>query len=416
MRRASRLRWPHRRSLVDDFDSVARGRPNCDRHELFAKLRKGKPILYSPTLKAWVVSRYDDARSVLERHEFGHVKHGPGMIILQGGFSDWSGREHSKKMGIVARRLGGARAMRDHIAAGIAAIAAELANRLPLEEEIDLKEAYAAQVPPLVICKLMAIDEPAWLRTWYSTLMTNACQTAYDAIPAVVAESIGELERLIAPALAERRGRPSADLVSDLANATFDGELLPDDEIVMVVAQLFAAMMETTERMLTFALRHLSLNADLIDALRERRDDDDPLAAFGAEALRLYSPIQAIARMAVEPACIAGRDVGEGETVFALLASANRDERRFADPHRFDPERFLPNPGRQFTAAGDILSFGAGEHRCTGSRLAELTVVEALRQLLGRVDRIDAVEEAVDTGGLIFWSPQSLPVVLHGAE
>ena len=126
------MRRLHSRSLVDEFDSLALGRPTRDRHELFSELRKHAPILYSDKLSAWVVTRYDDVRSVLEHGEFGHVTHGPGMTVLQGGFQAWRGHEHSKKMGIVARRLRSPRALKEEVGAAVEAIARELAAGLPI--------------------------------------------------------------------------------------------------------------------------------------------------------------------------------------------------------------------------------------------------------------------------------------------
>jgi cytochrome P450 len=117
--------------------------------------------------------------------------------------------------------------------------------------------------------------------------------------------------------------------------------------------------------------------------------------------------------VALRPTEVAGVPIAEGGKVVSVLASANRDPERFADPQRFDPDRFLDNPDRQFTAAGDIMPFGAGEHHCTGSRLAKTEIVQALRQLLDRVDRIELLEDAPDVGGLILWSPASLRATLH---
>ena len=141
---------------------------------------------------------------------------------------------------------------------------------------------------------------------------------------------------------------------------------------------------------------------------------DDALAAFGAEALRCYPPIQAANRVALTDAAVAGQTVSSGEKVVALLASANRDRSRFEDPDRFDARRFAVNPDRQYTSAGDVLPFGAGEHHCTGSRLAKVEIIETLRALLDRASSIDQIGEAPDVGGLVLWSPAALEVRLHG--
>ena len=110
-----------------------------------------------------------------------------------------------------------------------------------------------------------------------------------------------------------------------------------------------------------------------------------------------------------------GVTIEAGERVVALLASANRDEERFAESARFDPDRFHNNPDRQFTTAGDVLPFGAGMHHCTGSRLAEVEIVETVRAVLDRTEWIELLDDSPDVGRLVLWSPSSLHVKLHPA-
>jgi pulcherriminic acid synthase len=402
-------------TIFDDFDAIVAGRPRVDRHELFARLREEAPIFFSESMGAWVVSRYDDVRAVLEdKDRFVPITEGPGAAVFGGGFFHWRGREHNKKAGIVARRIRAPRALREEIGGKVEGVARRVAERLPLGQPLDLREEYAVWVPLLVICELTAIQEGALFRHWYDTIMAGGTSSignpgARDA----ALEAMRELKEFLAPILEERRRNPGEDLVSDLVTATYDGKPLPDDEIASIVGQLLPAGIETTERVLTSSFRQLALDPELWDELRERRDDDEVLSSFGAEALRFYPPIQAANRIALAPATVAGTEVQAGGKVVALLASANRDEARFADPQRFDRMRFLDNPDRQYTSAGDILPFGAGEHHCTGSRLAGTEIVQTLRQLLGRAGRIELLEDAPDTGGLILWSPASLRVVLH---
>ncbi len=119
--------------------------------------------------------------------------------------------------------------------------------------------------------------------------------------------------------------------------------------------------------------------------------------------------------MALAPADIGGVTIDAGEKAVCLIASANRDETRFADAQSFDHCRFMPSPDRQYTAAGDILPFGAGEHHCAGSKLAQAEIVQALRQLMARAERVELVGPAPSVGRLVLFSPATLPVVLHPA-
>jgi cytochrome P450 len=401
--------------LIEAFDAIVAGAPILERHAAFARLRRELPVFYSEATGAWVLSRYDDVKAVLQDAEtFVPITEGPGASVFGGGFFHWRGREHNKKAGVVGRRLRSPRALRENISGKVTAIADRLADELPLRTPVDLREDYTMRVPLLVISELTAIEEATKLRHWYDTIMAGGTSSIGNpGARAAALQAMQELKEFLVPLLAERREHPGEDLVSDLVTARYDGEPLPDDEIVSIVGQLLPAGVETTERVLTSALRRLTSDRALWDRLRANRDSDESLASFGAEALRLYPPIQAANRVALSDTSVAGRPVAAGERVVALLASANRDEQRFEAADSFDPDRFLPNPDRQFTSAGDVLPFGAGLHHCTGSRLAEAEIVASLRALLERVTWIEPIEESPDAGGLVLWSPTSLRVKLH---
>jgi cytochrome P450 len=403
--------------LGNAFDAVVSGDPAVDRHEVFDRLRTESPTFFSERLGAWVATRYDDVKSVLEnREQLVPITEGPGAAVFGGGFFHWRGREHNKKSGVIAKRIRSPRALRDEIGGKVEAIARDAAARLQLDEPIDLREEYSTWVPLLVICELTAIHEAARFRDWYDAIMKGGTSSignpaARDGALAAMAE----LKAFLRPILEERRRNPGDDLVSDLVTATHEGEPWPDEEITSIVGQLLPAGIETTERVLTCTFREMANDHALLRWVRERRDDDDVLAALGAEVLRLYPPIQGVNRVALDALSIGGKEMAKGDRVVAMIVSANRDEDRFARAHAFDAARFAQNPDRQYTAAGDILPFGGGEHHCTGSRLAKTEIVQAVRYLLDRVDRIELLAEAPDVGGLILWAPACLSVRLHAA-
>ena len=405
-------------ALISDFDAVVADRPEVDRHAVFARLRAELPIFFSERLDAWVVSRFDDVHEVLmHATRFESLKEGPGAPIFGRSFLQMSGREHNKKVGIVAKRIRSPRAIREELDGLVAAIARRQADTLEFGEPIDLRERYAMWIPLLAITELMAVDEAARFRDWYRTIAAAGVSSVADpSLRERGFRALAEVRTFLEPIIDERRARPGTDLISTLVTADYDGEPFSHEEIAATVIFLLTAGVETTERVLTSTFRHLALDADEWEALRERRDDPVALAAFSAEALRIYPPVNGLTRKAPEPTELAGREIAAGERVVALLASANRDETHFADADRFDRDRFADNPDRQFTAAGDMLPFGAGTHHCTGSRLAETELVHAFGTFARRVAAIEpATAELPRAEGFILRSPPSLPVVLRQA-
>jgi cytochrome P450 len=95
------------------------------------------------------------------------------------------------------------------------------------------------------------------------------------------------------------------------------------------------------------------------------------------EAVRLGSPIRSLTRTVVRDYELGGVLLPAGARVMVVYASANRDERKFADPHQFDVTR----------VRADHVGFGYGIHACAGMHLARLEMNSLLSALVARVAR-----------------------------
>jgi cytochrome P450 len=100
------------------------------------------------------------------------------------------------------------------------------------------------------------------------------------------------------------------------------------------------------------------------------------------EALRLEGPVQAFSRVATHDSEIDGYEVKGGQRLLVCYAAANRDERHYPDPDRFDMSR----------SAADHLAFGYSEHVCLGRNLATLELTMLLTELLNQVEHITLLE------------------------
>lgn len=400
-----------------EFDALVAGDLTVDRHRVFARLRAERPIFFSDRLQAWVVTRYDDVRRVLEDEDtFLTLVDGPGAPVFGRSLLQWRGREHNKKAGPVVRRIRSPRAFTDGLDEMVGRVTVDVADQLPLGVAIDLKQRYTMWMPLLVITELLDIHEGQRFRAWYHAMAQGGVSSISD--PRLRDDAFAaraQLRELLEPIVEQRRRNPGADLVSDLAVARYDGEPFPFEEIVATVTFLLTAGVETTERVLASLFRYMTLQPEVWAVVRERREDRTFLQSLSAEALRCFPPVSGLTRAAATEARLDGVDVAPGDRLVVFLASANRDEDHFDHSQAFEPERWIDDPQRQFVTGGKILPFGAGRHHCAGSRLAATEMVHAIHVLAERVGWLEADGTLPPAEGLMLTSPPRLPVILHGA-
>ena len=208
------------------------------------------------------------------------------------------------------------------------------------------------------------------------------------------------LREYFAAVMEERRKTPGDDLISDLVRVEVDGTRLTDEEIYSFLRLLLPAGVETTYRASGNLLLALLGDRTQFDALY---NDRSLFPEAFEEALRWEPPVTVILRRATRDTELAGVQVAAGADVALLLGAANRDERKYADPDRYDMFR----PGRQH------LGFGFGVHVCLGMHLARMESRVAITTLFDRLGpfSLDPSAEAPHIEGMAFRSPLSLPVV-----
>ena len=184
--------------------------------------------------------------------------------------------------------------------------------------------------------------------------------------------SIFAFVRYLKRMIADRRANPRDDLVTALVEAEEQGEKLTEDEIVAMMVLLMIAGHETTVNLIASGTLAL---LEAPDQKRHLIEDPALLPSAVNELLRFTAPVEtATERYAAQDMEMCGANIARGDVVFAAIASANRDEREFADPDRLDLAR-NPNPN---------IAFGDGIHFCLGHQLARLEAEIAFRRLFER--------------------------------
>ena len=276
----------------------------------------------------------------------------------------------------------------------------------PTNSVVDVVDRYCSQLPVTVIGDILGVpdaDRPKILEfgelaapsldiglSWSQYL---SVENGLDGFNAWLADHIAALRR-----------EPGDDLMSQLIEASDGGARLNDEELRATAGLVLAAGFETTVNLLGNGIRILLEHPEQLAMVLE-----DPELWSGAveEILRLESPVQLSARIAVADTEVAGRTVRTGDLVILYLAGANRDPEVFGDPHRFDITR--ENAGRH-------LSFSGGRHFCLGAALARAEGEVGLRTFFERYPdaRLAGSGSRRDTRVLRGWA--ELPIALGTAR
>ncbi|TXC97526.1 cytochrome P450 [Streptomyces sp. ISID311] len=296
--------------------------------------------------------------------------------------------EHHRLRGLVMRSFGPPHTPDriDGMHEEITRIVQDLIAGFQGKERIDVVDDFAYPLPVTVICRLLGVpteDEPRF-RLW-----SDAIVAGFDPTPG---EDPVERQRAATEArkamglylgeLAERRrGHPSDDMLSAFVNDAGPGGQLTPLETMTTAVLLLIAGHETTVNLITNGMLTLLRHPDALERLRSE-PALMPLAV--EELLRFEPPVQMLPqRTPLADIEVAGITVPRGVPLFLMLASGNRDPRRFSDPDRFDPAR----------EDNQHLGFGSGVHSCFGAPLARLETQIALHELLQHLDTPRLVED-----------------------
>jgi cytochrome P450 len=238
---------------------------------------------------------------------------------------------------------------------------------------------------------------------------------------------LGELQRelhaMLLPKIRQRRELPTDDVLGMLVRARDEhGNALSDQQLIAHTNILLVAGHETSTSMSSWLLYLLSLHPgyarrvlDEQDALLPREADpalEDVkrmklLENALSEAERLYPPVANGPRGVLEDFEFGGYHVPAGTHVFYSIAAAHRIPTIFADPERFDPDRFAP-PREEHKTPYALVGFGGGPRICIGINFAQVEIKALLSHLLRNYQLELAPDQQIDQ----MYMPTSMP--LHG--
>ena len=222
------------------------------------------------------------------------------------------------------------------------------------------------------------VDRAEFMAALGAELPDGARVGALDGEP-VGLDPLQYLDDKFAGYLSARRAAPTGDVLSGMATATLpDGSTPELIEVVKPATFLFAAGQETVTKLLSAAVLVLIENPRYQDILREHPEQ---IPTFIEEALRMYSPTKVDFPLVRKTTELGGVPLPAGTVVMLCLGAANRDPRKFDDPHEFHPER---------ANVHEHVAFGRGIHTCAGAPLARVEGNITVRRLLDRMRDISA--------------------------
>jgi cytochrome P450 len=362
---------------------------SADPFPTYRRLRDEAPIYYNERYDVWALSRHADVEKGLVNWETFSNSRGDILEIIQGNFELPPGvvmfedpPAHTMHRGLMSRVFTPRRmsALEDQVREYCRACLDPLVGA----DRFDFVKDLGERMPMRVIGMLLGIpesDQPA-VRQKADAVLRTETGKPMEVQQAAIADG-----SMFAEYIEWRAQHPADDLMTVLLNAEFEDDTgtmrnLDRAEVLAYTQVIAGAGNETTGRLIGWLGRILGDHPDQRRALVE---DRSLLPNAIEETLRFQPTGLHLARYVTRDVEYYGTTVPAGSAMLLLVGSANRDERRHADPDRFDVHRDL----------GQHLTFGYGLHFCLGAALARLEGRVALDEVLNRFPDWEVDEDNV---------------------
>ncbi|HKT73624.1 MAG TPA: cytochrome P450 [Steroidobacteraceae bacterium] len=359
-------------------------------YEFYRDLRNSGPVVYLARYGFYAVPRFADVRAVLTNwQDFssaqGIAMNEPMNHALMGTVIATDPPEHKRLRRILEKPIAAKEvvALRQRMTRQAEGLAQTLVRR----GEFDVATDLAQFLPLTVVSELVGLPEEGRQK------MLSWAAAAFDgAVPLNVPRTeealrtMGEMVAYTTDATLAERVRPNG-WAAGLYHAAQIGELTRDQASAMMQGYLTPSL-DTTIFATTNLIWLFAQNPGQWEELR-RNPELVPRAIN--EAIRLESPIQHFSRVATGDVSIEGAPIPAGARVLVMYGSANRDERHYDVPERFDIHR----------SNNDHLGFGHANHMCAGMNLAKLELTALVEALLPRVSRFELLRQKRSRNNLL---------------
>lgn len=392
------------------FDATDDGVVQCP-YPHYREMRDEAPVLEldgamfgRPDERIFAVSRYDDVKRILHdpttfSSRFGTPAFKPSAELLarlrEAGKDGWPNvstmltedpPSHTRYRRLVSMAFTPRRVAL--LEPTIRRICDELVAGFDRAPRIDFLSTFAVPLPVAAVAAILEIPDTHRdeFKKWADSSVAAIGKPISDDERVAAERDIVEQQRYFAGEIEARRSDPRDDFLTDLVNAELpadddvEGGPLTMAEMLSIIRQIQVAGSETTTSLLADVM---VLLAEHPDQWARLQDDPERATLVVEEGLRWASPNQGLYRIVTADTEVAGTPIPQGSTVWVMYGSADHDDRMFADPESFDPDR---------EGVRGHLAFGHGIHFCLGAALARLEAVVALQTLATHLDSLSVVD------------------------
>jgi cytochrome P450 len=350
-----------------------------DPYPIYARLRDEEPVSWVPAVQLWLVTRYDDVRTVcLEPERFTADTDPSTLNRTMGRNMLGSEGPDQRRIRAIVEPPFRPRDVEERTQGMIPKLAHELIDAFEARGECDLFREFADPMSVRALRFMLGLDEVAWedLLRWNEGLMPGLANFEGDPVKQAPAdeasEALGEVIERVLDRLADE---PDGSVLSWMLHHEHDGERMSRDEIVANTKLMLSGGLQEPRDVIALVLIALGSQPEQLEEVRADRSLVKPAVE---ETLRWAGPVGTATRQTAARTELAGTELPEGAVLGAVLSSANRDPTRFTEPDRFDVHR----------REGAHLAFALGNHFCLGAWFGRHLARVSLEILLDRLPNL----------------------------
>ena len=368
-----------------------------DPYPTYHQLQQQVPIFYWEEHDMWTFTRHEDVSAILRDRRFGrqmtHIKSReelglpperadlkPFYDVDRLSLLDLEPPAHTRLRQLVQKAFMARQIERLRVR--IAALSHELIDKMEVQGNQNLLEAFATPIPVIVIAELLGVPAAMadQLLAWSHAMVRMYELARTPEMEQAAVQAAVEFVAYLRGYVAQRRKQPKDDLITKLIEVEEAGEKLTEDELISTCILLLNAGHEATVNVIGNGVYQLLQRPE---QWRLWRENAEITKTAIEELLRYDTPLHQFNRWVLEDLDYKGHAFRQGMQVSLLLGAANRDPARFTQPD----ELVLTRPKNPH------VSLGAGIHFCLGAPLARLELQIALPILLQRLPNLQLAEQ-----------------------